>query len=303
MSIDKTKRKSLGKGLSALLGDEDAITYGNDKTGGLGKIVDIACVSPGKSQPRQDFDPEQLQALADSIKQNGILQPVLVRSRPEEEGSFEIIAGERRWRAAKIAGLEEIPVIVKELSDAKALGIALIENVQREDLSPIEEAEGYQRLVDELSYTQEQLSEIIGKSRSHIANMLRLNGLPQGVKNLLRAGHLTTGHARTLINNPEAERLAELAVKKGLNVRQMERFVKKAGEEPRIRAPRHALPFMASSGPKSDDVLALESELADLIGLPVAITITADNKGAIAIPFETLDEFDALLQKLSRCKE
>lgn len=309
MSEEKLKRKSLGKGLGALLGDDDVVETREIVSGGIGRNVDTACLARGDVQPRQDFDQEQLEALAESIRQNGILQPILVRPKPEEEGTYEIIAGERRWRAAQLAELKQVPVIIKEMTDAKALGIALIENIQREDLSPIEEAEGYQRLMDELKYTQDQISEIIGKSRSHIANTLRLNALPQQVKNLIKDGKITAGHGRALVNNERAVELAEAAVKKGLNVRQMERLVRKSDRPVHSTTQTRVVTKLRTSVPnenfvsKDEDVLLLEQEIQDVIGLPVNIVAMENNSGEIRIPFRSLEDFDNILQRLGNLRE
>ena len=310
---ENKKNKTLGKGLGALLGVQDAIDSGSTAEGGIGRSVSVNCLVRGDSQPRQEFNQEQLDALADSIRQNGILQPILVRPMPDEEGTYEIIAGERRWRAAKQAELAEVPVIVREMSDAKALGIALIENLQREDLSPVEEAEGYERLKVELSYTQEQIAEVIGKSRSHIANILRITGLPASVKSLIRDGRLSVGHAKILSTTHHAEDMAQTAVKKGLNVRQLERLVKKIDKpydpvaEARAQKRRvSAQEAQAGQGtmvpisPASDDMLLIESELSDLIGRSVRVIPKQNNAGEICIPFSSLDDFDEILASLSK---
>ena len=208
--------KSLNRGLDALLGDQKLTT--------TTKEIDLEKITAGRYQPRQEFDDVKIQELADSIKKHGVLSPILVREVGLDK--FEVIAGERRWRAAQIAQLDNIPAIIKTLSDDDALEIAIIENVQRSNLSPVDEADGYQRLIDIYNYTQEDLAQVIGKSRSYIANILRLNNLPTKVKDYLSEGLLTIGHARALISLENAENLADMIVSKGLSVRQIEQLVK-----------------------------------------------------------------------------
>ena len=221
MLDDSHKRKSLGRGLGALLGgDMDFMTSENAVHAAGEKNVSLADLSPSPYQPRLDFDREALEALSQSVREKGVLQPLLVRER--ENGKYEIIAGERRFRAASMAGLTEVPVIVKSMDDKEVLEVALVENLLRENLSAIEEAEGLQRLIDEFSHTQEALSQIIGKSRSHIANTLRLLSLPASVRQMIRDGVLTAGQARPLVGLPEAEALAKKIAERGLNARQAE---------------------------------------------------------------------------------
>ena len=208
---DHRKRKSLGRGLEALMGSLDNdINMVEAETKDI-NTINVEKIIPGKYQPRMEFDQEALQALAESIKEKGVLQPLLVR---RQQDKYEIIAGERRWRASKIAGLKEVPVIIKELSDQEVLEAALVENILRENLSAIEEAEGYQRLINEFSHTQEALSQIVGKSRSHIANTLRLLGLPQSIRDMIQEGKLSAGHARALVGLDNAEELASEIIKK-----------------------------------------------------------------------------------------
>ena len=227
-SENNHKRKSLGRGLGALLGEDDLDLNSVEDLSSLApsttsaSLIDIDLLKPGKFQPRTEFDEEALNSLAESIKEKGVLQPLLVR---RDGMGFEIIAGERRWRASKLAGLDKVPVIEKDLSDKEVLEVALVENLLRENLSAIEEAEGLQRLIDEFSHTQEALSQIIGKSRSHIANTLRLLNLPEAVKLLVKEGRLSAGHARALVGLENAEALAERIIAKDLNVRQVEELV------------------------------------------------------------------------------
>ena len=232
-SENNHKRKSLGRGLGALLGEDDLDLNSVEDLSSLApsttsaSLIDIDLLKPGKFQPRTEFDEEALNSLAESIKEKGVLQPLLVR---RDGMGFEIIAGERRWRASKLAGLDKVPVIEKDLSDKEVLEVALVENLLRENLSAIEEAEGLQRLIDEFSHTQEALSQIIGKSRSHIANTLRLLNLPEAVKLLVKEGRLSAGHARALVGLENAEALAERIITKDLNVRQVEELVAKQKE-------------------------------------------------------------------------
>ena len=291
-------KRNLGRGLSALLGAENEDYASLDRVR-LSKMVPIELVHPGPFQPRHNFDDEQLQALAESVRQNGILQPILVRRHPQTPNAFEIVAGERRWRAAQIARLHEVPVIIRELGDREALELAIVENVQRQDLSPLEEADGYRRLLEEFGNTQEDLAKHVGKSRSHIANTLRLLNLPAGVKILLEQGQLTAGHARALLNAGDPLAVAEKVVAKGLNVRQAERLVQdqrppaarsgKAGEGAQAKA---------ADLPKDPDTLALERDLSALLGLKVSISFQGQG-GSLTIHYQTLEQLDDVLQRLS----
>jgi ParB family chromosome partitioning protein len=296
-------KRNLGRGLSALLGAENEDYASLDRVR-LSKMVPIELVHPGPFQPRHNFDHEQLQALADSVRQNGILQPILVRRHPQTPNAFEIVAGERRWRAAQLAKLHEVPVIIRELGDREALELAIVENVQRQDLSPLEEADGYRRLLEEFGNTQEDLAKHVGKSRSHIANTLRLLNLPDGVKILLDQGKLTAGHARALLNAGDPVAVAEKVVAKGLNVRQAERLVQ--GErQPAARSDKTG-PDGAGEGaaakaadlPKDPDTLALERDLSALLGLKVSISFQGQG-GSLTIHYQTLEQLDDELQRLS----
>ena len=254
------KRKSLGRGLGALLG-EDA------------NLVDIDLIKPGKFQPRTEFDQEALQSLAESIKEKGVLQPLLVR---RDRIGFEIIAGERRWRASKLAGLDKVPVIEKDLSDKEVLEVALVENLLRENLSAIEEAEGLQRLIDEFSHTQEALSQIIGKSRSHIANTLRLLNLPESVQQLVKEGKLSAGHARALVSLENAETLAQQIVAKDLSVRQVEELVAKQKSGPKEAAPKKE---------KDSDLADIEKDLNKNLGLRIKISPSKQGGGKVVLQY------------------
>jgi ParB family chromosome partitioning protein len=287
MMADK-KRTNLGRGLSALLGDD---TGGPTDSGDLkgSKEIPIEFLQPGRYQPRHSMDESRIEELAQSIRENGIIQPLLVRRHPADENSFEIIAGERRWRAAQLAKVHVIPVIIRDLNDQQALEIGLVENLQRQDLSPLEEADGYKRLMDEFAHTQEALAKTVGKSRSHVANMIRLLGLPPPVKKLLDSGELSAGHARALLNAPEAVELAREVVKKGLNVRQTERLVRKLQRRKDAPAPKK----------KDVDTAALERDLSNLLGLKVAVKFK-DGGGSITVHYKDLDQLDDVLQRLNQ---
>ncbi len=284
-------KRHLGRGLSALLGEETppvAPSAGPDGP----RVVAIDRLRPGRHQPRQDFDPEQLEQLAQSIRERGVLQPILVRPLDHGEG-FEIVAGERRWRAAQQARLHEVPIIVREMGDRDALEIALIENVQRQDLNPIEEGLAYRRLSEEFKYTQEELAEHIGKSRPHIANTLRLLELPDAIKKMIVRGELTAGHARPLIGLDNAAELAARIVKAGLSVRSAEAMAK-ASPRPGRKDAR----LRPANKAKDSDTRALEHDLAQRLGLKVEIAF--DGKGGhVTILYKTLDQLDELIRKLS----
>ena len=306
---DKPKKsnesKHLGRGLSSLLGEVPVTpnrTAGQDKTAqpdmasqtpasqkGQVRSLPIEWINPGPWQPRQQFDKEALAELATSIQQRGLIQPVLVRENPQKPGRYELIAGERRWRAAQLAKLHEIPAIISDLSDTEAAELSLIENIQRQDLSVIEEADGYQRLMDSHNYTQDALSAIMGKSRSHIANLLRLRHLPAPVKALLAAGKLTMGQARPLIGNPDAGELAEKIVAGNLSARAVEALVK-AGKNTK----NQRLPVQ-----KSADIRALEVRAQTELGLALSIDWDESReKGKLSVNLASLEQFDDLLKKL-----
>lgn len=283
-----TKKPHLGRGLSALLGNEEP-------TADLGpqRSMAIDLLHPGRYQPRGRFAPEELQALAQSVKENGILQPILVRPHQKLGGHFEIVAGERRWRAAQLAQLHEVPIILRSLDDRSTLEIALIENVQREDLTPLEEAEGYARLMSEFSYTQETLAERIGKSRPAIANLLRLRALPEAVRNLISEGKLSVGHARALITAADPIALANEIVAKDLNVRQAEALAKK--QKPETAKKKGT----ATAGSEKDaDTRALERDLSLKLGLKVEVQF--DGKGGrLVLHYASLDQLDGVIEKLN----
>ena len=281
------KRKSLGRGLGALLGDdldEGAAAAAEIKPT---DSIDIEDIVPGKYQPRTEFDKEALQALADSIKEKGVLQPLLVRRRGDK---YELIAGERRWRASKLAGLAQVPVVVKELSDQEVLEAALVENILRENLSAIEEAEGFQRLIDEFAHTQEALAQIVGKSRSHVANTLRLLALPQEVQELVREGKLSAGHARALVGLENAPALARQIMAKDLNVRQVEELVAKQ-KEPKTAKPK---------AEKNSDIADIERELVKNLGLRIKISPNKQGGGKVVLQYSSVAELDMIIETLEQ---
>ena len=306
-STGKPATKGLGKGLSALLGDKAAINAvggsdlsqpnrnqaqpsapSQDQSGQTGaQNLPIEQISSGLYQPRDVFDEDALNDLAESIKYHGIVQPLLVR--PKAKGSkgtsFELIAGERRWRAAQKAGLHTVPCVIRDADDQMAAEIAMIENIQRRDLSVIEEAEGYRRLIEEFSYTQDALAKVIGKSRSHLANTMRLLQLPDDVRQHLKSGTLTPGQTRPLVGRDDAAALASQILNKGLSARQVEKLVAAQDRPPKEQPV------------KDTNLVALEDELASTTGLDVTVTVK-NQGGVISIKYEDLDQFDAIINRL-----
>ncbi len=296
-TADTGKRTGLGRGLAALFG-EDTEDYASLDKVRSAKTVPVEQLHPNQFQPRQIFNPEPMETLAASIAASGILQPILVRRHPSKPAEFEIVAGERRWRAAQMAKLHEVPVVIRDLSDAQALEFALVENVQRQDLSPIEEAEGYFRLIEGFKHTQEALAQVIGKSRSHIANTLRLLNLPDPVQDMVAEGKLSAGHARALLGAEDPLALAKAVIAKGLNVRQTESLVQNARARPPATG-RPAKPKPAPARPKDADTLALERDLTALLGLKV--TIEFEGKGGLlTIQYQTLEQLDDVLHRLNQ---
>ncbi len=306
-------RRGLGRGLSALLGDPapvaPAVVAGSGTGAGtpvgeavsdpsrIVRLLAITTLQPGKFQPRRVFDAEAIADLVESVREKGILQPILVRPLPGFAEKYEIIAGERRWRAAQQAALHQVPVIVRSLNDQEALEVALIENLQRQDLSPLEEAEGYRRLMTEFSHTQEELAKSVGKSRSHVANTMRLLALPDAVKRLLDDGTLSAGHARALLTSADPAALAEQVVSRGLNVRQTEALAQKQpGKSKTPKAPRTGVD--GEAGDKDTDVLALERDLSNLLGLTVSIR-NEGGGGELSVHYATLEQLDDILHRLS----
>ena len=295
MNEDHSKKR-LGRGLAALIGDMDRPAARDDRqpvapAAVADGRVPIEFVSPNPKNPRRNFSEADLVDLAQSIREHGIVQPVLVRRRPE--GKYEIIAGERRWRAAQRAGLTEIPVLVRDVDDRTALELAIIENVQRADLNPVEEALGYQQLIDEHNYTQADLGNVIGKRRSHVANTLRLLKLPDVIHDLLVDGTLSAGHARTLVNAADPAALAKRIVEGGLSVRQAEALA----QQPQSDTKKASKPSSAIE--KDADTLALEKLLSNVTGLNVAIS-HKDKGGELKIAYRTLEQLDDLCRRLQQ---
>jgi len=292
MSAD-APRRGLGRGLSALMGEaavEQPIDPAAPKAAGV-RMMHIAHIQPNPHQPRRHFDETALDELAASIAARGLIQPIVVRPHPHNS-AYQIVAGERRWRAAQRARLHDIPVIIRELSDADTVELAIVENVQRQDLNAIEEAEAYQKLIAEYGHTQEALGKLVGKSRSHVANLLRLLELPQPVRAMVADGRLSMGHARALITAPDAEALAEEVVRRDLSVRDTEKLARAGKSDSRVaRQPREASPADA-------DVSALERQLGDILGLKVVIE-HGDKGGRISVSYSTLDQLDLVCQRLS----
>lgn len=309
------KKRGLGRGLSALIGESAAQPVNpqpenpQGATGPQNPQASLAGASPsdtggltylgidqlraGKYQPRKNFDDEELSALSQSLEKSGVLQPLLVRPIDGEDGQFEIIAGERRWRAAQNAKLHQVPVIVQKINDVTALELGIIENVQRADLNPIEEAEGYQRLIDEFAYTQAELAETIGKSRSHIANLLRLTAAPQTVRDALVAGTISMGHARALLGVESAAALVKQIIAEGLSVRAVEKLVadhKPTGGTKSVSTP---------AAEKDADTRALEKTITEALGLSVSIDDRGvDKGGAVRIDYRSLEQLDDIVARL-----
>jgi len=279
--------RGLGRGLSALIGDEVSPARGDQPAKGQ-RTVPVAFLRPNRFQPRKTFGAEELNDLANSIREKGVLQPILVRPIKGQTDAFEIVAGERRWRAAQLAKLHDVPIVIRELSDGESLELAIIENVQRADLNAVEEAAAYRELMEHFSYTQERVAQEVGKSRSHIANTLRLLKLPETVQAMIRSGELTAGHARTLIGASDPEALAREIVASALNVRQAEHRSKppagKGGAAPE----------------KDPDTKALESNLSNMLGLKVQILDKGDKGGELKITYRTLEQLDDLCRRLNR---
>jgi len=290
------KNRRLGRGLASLLGEGETEGGSVDRLQ-QSKSVPIEKVHPGRFQPRRIFDDEELDALADSIREKGVIQPILLRRDPDQPGTFEIIAGERRWRAAQRAQLHEIPAHIREFDDREALEIAIIENVQREDLNPLEEAEGYHRLIEEHGHSQQDVARAVGKSRSHVANTMRLLALPTEVRGYLDAGDISAGHARALLTAENPAALAAEVVRRKLNVRETERLVQKEKQAVSTgpRQPRRKVKVE-----KDADTRALEQDLSQKLGMHVEIAAGVDGQsGALMIRYESLEQLDALLAILS----
>lgn len=294
------KQRGLGRGLDALFEDEEAtfavrddaplLTPGPRRTLGIGQLI------PNPDQPRTYFDPKAISDLADSIRQHGLIQPILVRPVPGHVEMYEIVAGERRWRASQKAQLHEVPVIIRDLDDVQVMQIALIENLQRQDLNAIEEAKGYQKLMDNFALTAENIGESVGRSRSHVSNMMRMLSLPQSVQDMVVKGDLSAGHARALINAQNPALLAQEIVSKELSVRQTEKLAASdAGRDiqSRPKTPK-GLTF------KDPNILSLEKDLTNALGLKVSIAMKGDAAGSLSIEFKDLDQLDDVIARLSQ---
>jgi len=293
MSDKKSERRGLGRGLSALMADVGAaVTTGEPPNRRPDLSVPVELVEPNPDQPRRDFPQGALEELAASIREKGIIQPLIVRNSPIKSGHYEIVAGERRWRAAQIAQLHEVPVLVREVSDTELLELAIIENIQRSDLNPVEEAMGYRQLMDRFGHTQEKLAEALSKSRSHVANLLRLLTLPEPVLAWLREGKVTAGHARALITAPDPTALARQVISKGLSVRETERLA---------RAPKQDRPRDAARGrrDKDADTRVLEQDLSANLRMKVVIDHKGLDGGQLIITYKDIDQLDQLCQILS----
>ncbi len=290
------RQRGLGRGLSALLGENaaEAVPVAGAQAAGI-QTAPIESLKPNPDQPRKIFTQEDLDELTASIRDKGILQPILVRTQPGQDGMWQIIAGERRWRAAQAARLTEVPIVVREMDDVEVFEVAIIENVQRADLNPLEEADAYRMLMERFGRTQDTVAGVVGKSRSHVANTLRLLQLPEEVLWYVRHGKLTAGHARALITAPNPGELAEQVFKEGMNVRQAEALARRAAEGPKPTSSKPA----AASGEGSADVQALEQDLADALGLKVQLA-DKGGKGEITIRYGSLEQLDDLCRRLMR---
>lgn len=290
----KEKKKSLGKGLAALIGDLGEAELGNLSPSEIkmeGSKIPIEYLEPNRHQPRKTFDEDSLNELAQSIREKGILLPILVK--PLEENKYQIIAGERRWRAAQKANLHEIPVVIKDLEENEVLEIALIENIQREDLTAIEEASGLNRLLVEHNYTQNDLSKIIGKSRSNIANTLRLLSLPHKVQDFVQKKILTAGHARSLVGLENALSIAQFAIKKKMSVRQLEQYVNYVKNKKKTKS-------IGANTKKDPNTLAIEKSLSDHLGLTVTIKQKKGEQGELKVVYKNFEQLDYIIKRLNK---
>ena len=297
MSEKKPERRGLGRGLSALMADVQVVAEEPEVASRRrDQMIPIEKIVPNPDQPRRTFLPEALEELKSSIQEKGVIQPLIVRRHPSKADHYEIVAGERRWRAAQLAQLHELPVIVRDFTDTEVLEVAIIENIQRADLNPLEEALGYRQLMDRFGHTQEKLAEALSKSRSHIANLLRLLNLPEEVQNFLREGKLTAGHARALVTAQDPVRLAQDTISRGLSVREVERLAK-TGDAAAVQG-ASARPRGAARE-KDADTRALEGDLSATIGMKVSIDHDGHEGGRLTVSYATLDDLDRLCQALS----
>lgn len=294
MAQAKQERRGLGRGLSALMADVDTVAAQDSSTPSrkAETFIPVDRIRPNPDQPRRTFTEAALAELTASIREKGVIQPLILRQHPSDDAQYEIVAGERRWRAAQRAQLHEVPAIVRELDDTEVLELAIIENIQRADLNAIEEAAGYRQLMDRFGHTQEKLAEALGKSRSHIANLLRLLSLPEAVMDYVRAGELSAGHARALITAEDPVGLAAKVLKQGLSVRQTEALAKKTGA---------IKPTNINESPIKDaDTKALEQDVAAALGMKVGIDHPAGAEGGVmTIRYKDLDQLDELCRRLS----
>lgn len=290
----KSERRGLGRGLSALMSDVDTAPAESAPSAPrkAETLIDIALIKANPDQPRRTFTEEALKELTSSVQEKGIIQPLILRRNPRDPDGYEIVAGERRWRAAQRAQLHQVPAIVRELDDTEVLEIAIIENIQRADLNAVEEAAGYKQLMDRFGHTQEKLSEALGKSRSHIANLMRLLNLPEPVLEMVRVGDLSAGHARALITANDPIGLARDVIKQGLSVRQTEKLAKTGTKK---------APSNDNTTPAKDaDTRALEKDLAAALGMQLSIDHTLGKEsGTLVIKYKTLEDLDELCRRLS----
>lgn len=299
------KRTGLGRGLGALF-DESRALYQEgeeDKNTARPREISIEMLEPGKYQPRRHFNREALEELSSSIRERGLVQPLLVRPVGDPEaGRFEIIAGERRWRASQLAGLHTVPVVIRPMEDREALEIGLIENLQRQDLSPIEEARGYARLMEEFKHTQEAMSRVVGKSRPHIANLLRLLNLPKDVQDHINEGRLSQGHGKVLAGNENARDIAAEILRRGLSVRETERIASRWGQDGEDTQEDKPARKTARKQPaikeKDADMQALENDLSAMLGLRCDLEMHGEATGRLCVSFSDLDQLDSLLARL-----
>lgn len=296
MADKKAERRGLGRGLSALMADVGAGPQAAEEAPRRADLlVPIELIEPNPDQPRRDFPAEALEELAASIREKGVIQPLIVRENPRKSGTYEIVAGERRWRAAQLAQLHELPVVVREVSDTELLELAIIENIQRADLNAVEEAMGYRQLMDRFGHTQEKLAEALSKSRSHIANLLRLLNLPEPVLGWLREGKLSAGHARALVATADPTSLARDVIAKGLSVRETERLAMAPKQKKGQGQRQHRTE-------KDADTRVLEQDLSANLGMQVVIDHKGPGGGSLSISYKTLEQLDELCQLLSQLR-
>lgn len=294
MADKSEKRRGLGRGLSALMADVVVDPSETTKNSASSNTLPLENIHPNPDQPRKHFADEELNELAASLRQNGVIQPLIVR--PLDNGTYQIVAGERRWRAAQLAQLHDVPVVIREFTDQQVLEVAIIENIQRADLNPIEEAAGYRQLMEKFGHTQQQMAEALGKSRSHIANLLRLLQLPAEVLGMVESGQLSSGHARALITAKDPVGLARQVVAKSLSVRATEALVKAEDRPETPQAPQRT----SVAAEKDADTKALEGDLSATLGMRVRLDHRPGNDGGtLSISYRTLDELDELCRMLS----